>query len=154
MKKILFAMFAMALLITSCGDSNDDVENLAQDVAAKYEGYANASCAYFNNSYTDNQTVVVTAKTVNTVDVTYTSDTWGTFTVSDATVAKNGTSYYISGSGTTLMGHAGATPKEYECTLTGTVANGSGVFTFKCPSVMGGLTIELNPGTAPTTENQ
>jgi hypothetical protein len=149
MKKILFAMFAMALLVTSCSDSSDEIENVAQDVAAKYEGYANAGCAYFSNSITDNQTVVVTAKTTNTADVTYTSDTWGTFTISDATVAKSGATYYITGSGTTLMGHAGATPKEYDCTLSGIVANGNGEFTFTCPSVMGGLTIKIQQGDVP-----
>lgn len=146
-------MLAMVLLITSCSDSKDDVENLAQEVAAKYEGYANAGCAYFSDSMTDNQAVVVTAKGVNTVDVSYTSDTWGTFTVTDAAVSKNGASYYITGTGTTLMGHAGNAPKEYECSVNGKVTNGTGEFTFTCPSVMGGLTIAIKPGTAPKTED-
>jgi hypothetical protein len=52
------------------------------------------------------------------------------------------------------MGHAGATAKEYDCTFTGSVdvAKSNYKLSFSVPSVMGGLTIELNPGTAPTSE--
>jgi hypothetical protein len=153
MKKFIFAMLAMVFCMTSCSDSDNEVVNVAQEVAAKYEGYTNASCAYFSDQVTDDQTLTITTKTVETVDVTYTSDTWGSFTVNDATVVSNGTSYQITGAGTTLMGHAGSEPKEYACTLSGTIINGKAELTFTCPSVMGGLNIVFKSGSAPTTEN-
>jgi hypothetical protein len=153
MKKFVLAMLAMVFCMTSCSDNDNEVVNAAQEVAARYEGYINASCAYFSDKVTDDQTLTITSKTVSTVDVNYTSDTWGTFTISDATVVQSGNAYQITGSGSTLMGHAGSEDKEYACSLSGTVADGKAELTFTCPSVMGGLNIVFKSGVAPATEN-
>jgi hypothetical protein len=153
MKKFVLAMLAMVFCMTSCSDDDNEVVNAAQEVSAQYDGYISASCAYFSDKVTDDQTLTITSKTVSTVDVNYTSDTWGTFTISDATVVQNGSSYQITGEGITLMGHAGSEAKEYACSLSGTVANGKAELTFTCPAVMGGLNIIFKSGTAPVTAN-
>jgi hypothetical protein len=147
-KKSILMMLLVAIFAASCSSDKEN-ENPAQEIAGKYEGYTSASCAYFSGTVTDDQTVVLTAADADKVNVSYTSDTWGTFTINDATVVRDGAACKIVGDGTTLMGHAGSAANEYQCSLTGSVEGGVAEFTFSCPSVMGGLKIEFKTGTAP-----
>ena len=73
---------------------------------------------------TDNDTTLISALTDNTVNIVYKSATWGKMTVNGATVTESNNLYTISGSGTVLMGMSGSTPKNYDCTFTGTVEAG------------------------------
>jgi hypothetical protein len=163
MKKIgsilMMAMMLMATpVLTSCGSDDDeetvDTVTAATAVAKEYSGYANASSQYFNDMMADNQTATVVAVSADKVNISYTSDTWGTFTITNATVTKSNDVYTIVGEGVTAMAHAGQEAKEYACSFSGTVAaDGTQAFVFSVPSVMGGLTITLLPGNAPTTED-
>jgi hypothetical protein len=146
-KSILLMLFA-AIFAASCSSDKEN-DNPAQEIAGKYEGYTNAGCAYFSNTVTADQTVVLTATDVDKVNVSYTSDTWGTFTINNATVSRDGTACKIVGNGSTLMGHAGSAANEYQCSITGSVEGGIAEFTFSCPSVMGGLTISFSQGEIP-----
>jgi hypothetical protein len=162
MKKIgyfLMMTLMVAPVLTSCG--SDDEEEVTVDtvtsataVAKSYSGYTQASSSYFSSMLNNDQTVTLEAAGSNQVNVSYVSDTWGTFTISNAVVTKSTNGYSIVGEGVTSMAHAGQEAKEYACSFSGTVAaDGTPEFVFSVPSVMGGLTITLYPGSAPSTED-
>lgn len=120
-------------------------------VAGTYSGYTSASCNYFQGMIATDQSVTLTAASETTVDVAYTSSTWGEFTISGATVETGtGNTYVVKGTGTTVMGMNGET-STYECSLEATINSDKTIqsFVFTAPVVMGGLTVELIEGDAP-----
>lgn len=155
MKKILFSMFAGAgILAVSCSNNDDDdaAVNYAQEIAATYSGYTDATTAYFTGMVTENQTVRVSANGDGTVNVGFDSDTWGKTAIDNAVVKPTEGGYVISGTGESVIsGHGGT--KSYACTLAGKVgtAKNNVVFEFSIPSVMGGLTVKFIQGTAPAS---
>lgn len=118
-----------------------------------YEGYTDADCAMFQDRYTDGESVKLTANGDGSVKVVFESASWGTFTVESATATKEGEEYVFTGSGSVAMGMGGST-SNYDFTLSGrsNAAKDDFSIAFNVPAVMGGLTITLLPGTAPTTE--
>lgn len=122
-------------------------------LAGTYEGYTDADCSYFQDRYTDGESVKLTANGDGSLKVVFESASWGTFTVESATVAKEGEAYVFTGSGSVVMGMGGST-SSYDFTLSGRTRAAKDDFSiaFTVPAVMGGLTITLLPGTAPTTE--
>ena len=122
-------------------------------LAGTYEGYTDADCSYFQDRYTDDENVKLTANGDGTLKVVFESASWGTFTVESATATKEGEEYVFTGSGSVAMGMGGST-SNYDFTLSGrsNAAKDDFSIAFNVPAVMGGLTITLLPGTAPTTE--
>lgn len=122
-------------------------------LAGTYEGYTDADCAMFQDRYTDGESVKLTANGDGSVKVVFESASWGTFTVESATAAKEGDEYLFTGSGSVAMGMGGST-SNYDFTLSGRTNAAKDDFSiaFNVPAVMGGLTVTLLPGTAPTTE--
>lgn len=122
-------------------------------LAGTYEGYTDADCAMFQDRYTDGESVKLTANGDGSVKVVFESDLWGTFTVESATATKEGEEYVFTGSGSVAMGMGGST-SNYDFTLSGRTNAAKDDFSiaFNVPAVMGGLTVTLLPGTAPTTE--
>lgn len=122
-------------------------------LAGTYEGYTDADCAMFQNRYTDGESVKLTANGDGSVKVVFESASWGTFTVESATATKEGEEYVFTGSGSVAMG-MGESTSNYDFTLSGRTNAAKDDFSiaFNVPAVMGGLTITLLPGTAPTTE--
>lgn len=122
-------------------------------LAGTYEGYTDADCAMFEDRYTDGESVKLTANGDGSVKVVFESDLWGTFTVESATATKEGEEYVFTGSGSVAMG-MGESTSNYDFTLSGrsNAAKDDFSIAFNVPAVMGGLTITLLPGTAPTTE--
>lgn len=122
-------------------------------LAGTYEGYTDADCAMFQDRYTDGESVKLTANGDGTLKVVFESASWGTFTVESATVTREGGEYLFTGSGSVAMGMGGST-SNYDFTLSGrsNAAKDDFSIAFNVPAVMGGLTITLLPGTAPTTE--
>lgn len=122
-------------------------------LAGTYEGYTDADCSYFQNRYTDGERVKLTANGDGSVKVVFESASWGTFTVESATVTREGGEYLFTGSGSVAMG-MGESTSNYDFTLSGRTNAAKDDFSiaFNVPAVMGGLTITLLPGTAPTTE--
>ena len=122
-------------------------------LAGTYEGYTDADCAMFQDRYTDGESVKLTANGDGSVKVVFESALWGTFTVESATATKEGEEYVFTGSGSVSMGMGGST-SNYDFTLSGrsNAAKDDFSIAFNVPAVMGGLTITLLPGTAPTTE--
>lgn len=122
-------------------------------LAGTYEGYTDADCAMFQDRYTDGESVKLTANGDGSVKVVFESSSWGTFTVESATATKEGEEYVFTGSGSVAMGMGGST-SNYDFTLSGRTNAAKDDFSiaFNVPAVMGGLTVTLLPGTAPTTE--
>lgn len=122
-------------------------------LAGTYEGYTDADCAMFQDRYTDGESVKLTANGDGSVKVVFESALWGTFTVESATATKEGEEYVFTGSGSVAMG-MGESTSNYDFTLSGRTNAAKDDFSiaFNVPAVMGGLTVTLLPGTAPTTE--
>ena len=122
-------------------------------LADTYEGYTDADCDYFQDRYTDDESVTLTANGDGSLKVVFASASWGTFTVESATVTKKNEDYLFSGSGKVSMGMGGST-SDYDFTLSGRTNSAKDDFSiaFNVPTVMGGLTITLLPGIAPTPE--
>lgn len=122
-------------------------------LAGTYEGYTDADCAMFQDRYTDGESVKLTANGDGNVKVVFESASWGTFTVESATATKEGEEYVFTGSGSVAMGMGDST-SNYDFTVSGRTNAAKDDFSiaFNVPAVMGGLTVTLLPGTAPTTE--
>ena len=123
-------------------------------LAGTYEGYTDADCAMFQDRYTDGESVKLTANGDGSVKVVFESALWGTFTVESATATKEGEEYVFTGRGSVAMGMGGGPTTDYDFTVSGSTNAAKDDFSiaFNVPAVMGGLTITLLPGTAPTTE--
>lgn len=134
--------------LSSCG-SDDEPKNLAENAVGSYPGYTNASCAYFSGMVADNQSVTVTSSEPNKINISYESDSWGNFTISNASLSGTDGKILISGSGKSVMAHAGNEAKEYECAVEGTLNGKNLSLTFSVPAVMGGLKIEFMQGEIP-----
>lgn len=148
--KNFLAMTAIALCAVACSDDDETMVNYAQNVTGTYNGYTVANSAYFQNMAAVGQSVTITAASENKVNISYTGGAWGEFAITDADVTLSGETYAISGSGKTVMGHAGSS-SEYDCTVKATLRSDKTIdsFLFSVPSVMGGLTIDLREGDAP-----
>lgn len=150
--KNLLAVVWVACAFTACNDDKNEDIPMNEIVAGKYEGHTKAVFAYMpEGQYAANQTVMVTANEDGTCNVSYTSDSFGTFTIGNATVKTDNGKYVIDGEGVTLMGMAGREPTEYLCTLAGNIdaAKESPSFVFTIPAVMGGLTVTFAKGDVP-----
>ncbi len=123
-------------------------------VAGTYSGYTSAAFVYSSTPIvTDDESVTITANDDGTVSLSYASDTWGTTTISAATVTETTSGYTISGSGTAAMtSHSTGTTASYECNVEGTISadKADAELVFTLPSVMGGTTITFSTGDAPT----
>ncbi|HIR94525.1 MAG TPA: hypothetical protein IAC05_00605 [Candidatus Coprenecus stercorigallinarum] len=146
----LIPVAAMAAFAAAGCNPVEEVR-LAAEVAGTYSGWSKAEFQYSPTPMaSDAQTITVTEEADATVSVNYTSDTWGTFTLTGVTVTESNGTYTLSGSGTTVMGMSAGSQSEYECTLTATVSGTSDFsFVFEVPAVMGGLTITVSPGEVP-----
>ena len=119
-------------------------------LAGSYEGWTNASCAYFESMTAENQTITLSANNDGTFTLAYTSDTWGEFSFTSVSATEANGTYTLSGEGTTQMGMNGNV-SEYPCTLSGSIdeSKENVSFTFTVPGVMGGLTITFTLGDMP-----
>ena len=116
-------------------------------VDGTYKGGTYANSKYFQHYQpTENEKVVVKANdALDAVNISYTSETWGTFTFESVKVTKNEDgSYTLSGEGKTLMPSMKGGTTEYAASFEGTIKDGSLVATFSVPAVMGGTTVLFN----------
>ncbi len=119
-------------------------------LADTYKGYSDADCAYFQDRYTDNESLKVSANGDGTLSVVFESASWGTFNVEKATISKEGNEYKLAGNGSVAMGMGEAT-SNYDFTMTGIINTAKDTYSiaFNVPAVMGGLTVTLLSGSAP-----
>lgn len=148
-RKSIIVALAAAFCLAAC--EKEETQPAVADLSDTYVGYTDADCAYFQDRYTDNESLRLTANGDGTYAVTFESGTWGTFYVDKAETVQKGTEYTLSGEGTVAMG-MGDNVKDYAFTLKGTTnaTKDTYSFAFNTPAVMGGLVVTLLPGKAPT----
>ena len=156
--KNLLAMTAIALLTASCSDDDNNGNesiNPAVNVAGTYAGYSEAAFQYTDTPLVsaDESLTIQTDADNTTATITYTSSSFGEFTISGTKVTYASGTYTLSGEGSTMMGMSGNV-SEYECTLKGTLneAKNEGAFTFNVPAVMGGMNITFTLGEIPVSK--
>lgn len=131
--------------------ASEDDTALAEAVEGDYTVYTEVLFAYISSAMGyAYDTVSITANEDGTVDVSFSNDTWGEYSVESATVTENEDgSYSITGTGTATISYHGSTASEYECELDATIEDGvltSCVFSME---FMGGTTVTCVEGLAP-----
>lgn len=145
--KSVLMMLSVASIMMAC--DKEDSGSKTVDFAGNYKGYTLASCNYFQNMISPDETVVITENTDGTATVSFTSATWGTFTITDAQASISGNVCSLSGSGQTQMGMGGST-SAYDCTFTAEIKSQTDArMEFSIPAVMGGMTLTFQTGDAP-----
>lgn len=145
--KSVLMMLSAAVFMMACDKDENGSKTVA--FAGRYNGYTLASCNYFQNMISADETVVLTKNTDGTASVSFTSATWGTFTITDAQASINGNVCSLSGSGQTQMGMGGST-SAYDCTFTAEIKSQTDArMEFSIPAVMGGMTLTFQTGEAP-----
>lgn len=145
--KSVLMMLSAAVFMMAC--DKDENGSKTVDFAGSYNGYTLASCNYFQNMISADETVVLTKNTDGTATVSFTSATWGTFTITDAQASISGNVCSLSGSGQTQMGMGGST-SAYDCTFTAEIKSQTDArMEFSIPAVMGGMTLTFQTGDAP-----
>lgn len=145
--KSVLMMLSAAVFMMAC--DKDENGSKTVDFAGSYNGYTLASCNYFQNMISADETVVITENTDGTASVSFTSATRGTFTITDAQASISGNVCSLSGSGQTQMGMGGST-SAYDCTFTAEIKSQTDArMEFSIPAVMGGMTLTFQTGDAP-----
>lgn len=145
--KSVLMMLSAAVFMMAC--DKDENGSKTVDFAGSYKGYTLASCNYFQNMISPDETVVITKNTDGSASVSFTSATWGTFTITDAQASISGNVCSLSGSGQTQMGMGGST-SAYDCTFTAEIKSQTDArMEFSIPAVMGGMTLTFQTGDAP-----
>lgn len=145
--KSVLMMLSVASIMMAC--DKEDSGSKTVDFAGSYKGYTLASCNYFQNMISADETVVITKNTDGSASVSFTSATWGTFTITDAQASISGNVCSLSGSGQTQMGMGGST-SAYDCTFTAEIKSQTDArMEFSIPAVMGGMTLTFQTGDAP-----
>lgn len=145
--KSVLMMLSAAVFMMAC--DKDENGSKTVDFAGSYNGYTLASCNYFQNMISADETVVITENTDGTATVSFTSATWGEFTITDAQASVSGDICSLSGSGQTQMGMNGNT-STYDCTFTAEIRSQDDArMEFSIPAVMGGMTLTFQTGDAP-----
>jgi len=126
----------------------DGTSPIEKVIAGSYDGWTIINSGYFNDLYTDNEIVKVTANDNGTVDVSYTHSTYGTCLIEGANVSKSNDVATIKGSGKITMNG-----KEYASTFTGTVKTdkSEAEMTFDIPTAMEGMDITFYSGDTPVS---
>ncbi len=157
MKKtcVIIAVFTVLIIgLVGCNKENSKNEtpaivDVTENVAGTFEGYTLADSDYFSDYLTEQETLTITRKDVNVVDVKLESNSWGTIEITGAAVSGSSAPYTISGSGKCAMS-MGPQVSEYDCNLSATIyGTDSDVATFNIPAVMGGTRVMFHKGNAP-----
>ena len=116
------------------------------NISGKYNGYLVASCKYFKDKCTANETIVISNNSDGTVNITLDSKVWGAIKINNAQVNEKLGTCSITGNGTAQMG-MGEKKSSYKCTCKAVVHTKEKTEAeFIIPDVMGGLTIKFKTG--------
>lgn len=140
---VIAAVACGMVAVAACNKPETEID-VAAEVAGSYTGTTSASFQYSSDPMvTENETFTVTAAGEGTVNVSYESSVWGSFSFEGVAVSGSDP-YTLEGDGVTLMG-MGETKSEYAATFEGTVGKAAGTaeFLVTVPAVMGGITIEF-----------
>lgn len=152
---VAMAALLLSLSMVSCSDDDDDTPDVADAIVGSHEGYASVGFTYISYLYSyTGETVTITKASATTVDVAYSNETWGDYSVEGATVTANSNgTYTLSGEGTAAIASAyHGTSSTYDCTLAATIASDGTIteLTFTM-SFMGTTTVTFVEGEAPAT---
>ena len=145
LEKGLFLLIAV-LTFTACGDDKDDPVTTGSPEGT-YQGWAKATFKYMPSGMAlDNQKVQITANVDGTVKIVYASmGVFGTMTIPSTTFVLKDNQYLLAGIGkASIAPHGGGAATEYDCNVKGSISNDK-----KTYSLMGGLEITVNNGSAP-----
>lgn len=146
LKSFFMTCIAAVLFLAAC---DDEKKPSVADIEGNYNGYTLASCAYFKNNCTEDETVTIQENEDGTAKVTLASKSWGTLEAGNAALTVTGDIYLLSGNAKAQMG-MGGNVSEYDCTFTCQITpSESAEMRFSVPGVMGGLTIDFITGEAP-----
>lgn len=151
------ALILGACIVTACDDDDDDdttsisaSTGIAVDVAGTRYGYTTVESAYLTSTYLYiGEHIHVKYVDETTVKVVYNNDTWGDYTVDQASITTNSDgSYSLSGSGSATITIPGSTEAStYDCTMSGTVESDLTATIIFSVSVMGTTTVTVTEGT-------
>ena len=145
--KPILTMLSVACVMMACDKGKKAPETVG--FAGSYNGHILASCNYFKNMVSPEETVVITKKPDGTASVSFTSATWGEASVPSARVVVTDGVCTLSGDGSCRMGMGGNT-SNYDCTFTAQIKSQSDArMEFSIPAVMGGMTLSFRTGDAP-----
>lgn len=158
--KLQFSLLAFSalLLIVACGDDKPttiDSEDLVKFVEGTYDGYTSAEFEKENPVIELNESIILKDNGDGAVNVSYISEKWGEFVISNAEVSDKGTNYSVSGKGKVQLVMPGKEKKEYDLNLEGTVSKDKkmATFVFNIPSATeGGAKITFYMGDLPPAE--
>lgn len=151
------AIVLSACIVTACDDDDDDEvttaasTGIAVDIAGTRYGYTTVTSAYLSTPYLYiGEHIYITYVDATTVKVVYSNDTWGDYTVDQATITTNSDgTYTLSGSGSATITIPGSTESStYDCTLSGTVESDLTATIVFTMAVMGTTTVTVTEGTA------
>lgn len=110
-----------------------------------YSGDLDAVFAYGSYSYEDETVTVSGSVGSETVEITYSNDTWGDYSFTDVeVVVDDDGNYTLSASGTATIAYHGNDATDYECTLTATISSDKSTYSFAFyMEFMGGTTLTL-----------
>ncbi|MBQ3634102.1 MAG: hypothetical protein II951_00590 [Bacteroidales bacterium] len=165
MKLTRFAALMMATLtagatMSSC--DKDDDEDISDSVVKAYSdnglksadaaSYSLASSKYFKDMFTDETGNAISISKLNAeaVSVSFTSKTWGEFSIDTVKILSSDGAYALSGNGTCKMAGMNGKVSEYAASFSAKMS--AGVLSdvaFSAPSVMGGTTVYYLTGEAP-----
>lgn len=117
-------------------------------VAGTYKGGTYGTSKYFQKfSPEADRSVVINVNEGNeTVNVSLSSEAWGTFSYDAVTVSANEDgSYTLFGEGICKMASQQGVVNDYASVFSGTIKDGVLVAEFNSPSLMGGYTLFFNP---------
>lgn len=149
MKMKYFFLMCVVGVLAACSDEKNEGPAYAGKIAGTYTGYSMAVFQYVPDPvYTADQEVKVTAVSENTVNVSYTDATWGTYRLENADVVYTDGQYTVSGSGKVSLG-MGSSAAAYDYTLSAVLKETELSLKITLPAVMGGLDIVFTSGETP-----
>ena len=110
-----------------------------------YTGTLSAVFAYGSLSYEDESLTISASVGSETVDITYSNDTWGDYSFTGVEIGTDEDgNYTLSATGTATIAYHSSDATDYECTLTATISSDKSTYTFTMyMEFMGGTTLTL-----------
>lgn len=147
-------MMMLTIFATFSCSNDDDNTPAWESLAGEYTGWTSAAFKYSSTPIaTDNEKLTL-AVSNGKMSLQLASNQWGTATVNDVTIAEQGNSYKLTGTGSATLGMHGSEAKQYDCTLDGIVSKDKKTvsITLTYPAVMGGTAVVFTLGEAPVAK--
>ncbi len=147
-------MMMLTIFATFSCSNDDDNTPAWESLAGEYTGWTSAAFKYSSTPIATDNEKITFAVSNGKMSLQLASNQWGTATVNDVTIAEQGNSYKLTGTGSATLGMHGSEAKQYDCTLDGIVSKDKKTvsITLTYPAVMGGTTVVFTLGEAPVAK--